>query len=237
VKLALFAVFPFGRRITDAPRRNAALRFECARLRILGESMQRSGKRRFSMTKVKRPDQANTATSTTWPRSGSVQPSEIVNDPALNVPTRREEPAARFDGMTTSADASFAHGSVPRATLTFDGAWGESQSAPLVAGGQLVVSFDPARVQIQHTHNGFPAWGVNAFIRMHPSGEVIERPAVQFESIMGRPTNRAQPSNTVVDIPLGTTSVEIWFRNWTGADHPDERWDSDWGKNYTFPVT
>lgn len=173
--------------------------------------------------------------SPTWPRSGSMAAREVVNDPVLNPKAEAEDPAARFDGVTSLG--AHPRTDVPRATLTFDGQWGESQAGPLVAGGQVVLSFDPERVQIRHTHNGAPAWGVNAFIKMHPSGDVIERPAVQFDSVMGRPTNRAQPSNVVVDIPVGTTSVEIWFRNWTSADHPDERWDSEYGKNYTFPVT
>lgn len=121
-------------------------------------------------------------------------------------------------------------------TLKFGADWSETLGGTLQAGGKLTLEYDPARAAERHTHNGFPAWGVTAFVKFNPSGAVVEKPAIEFESLFGRPSNNAKPAKVTVDVPQDAASVEIWFRNWTGADHPSEHWDSNYSSNYRFDV-
>jgi hypothetical protein len=122
------------------------------------------------------------------------------------------------------------------ATIRFAADWTHSVSGQIKAGEGVTIHYDPARAQISHTHNGFPAWGIDGYVKFLPSATVVRGPVIQFESRQGTPTNNALPRPWTVSIPAGTTQLEIWFRNYTGADRPDERWDSNWGRNYKFDV-
>lgn len=123
-----------------------------------------------------------------------------------------------------------------KGAVRFESGWRSSTNGELVAGGKLTLDYDPARSTLRHTHNGFPAWGVTAYVRFEPGGKLTEGPVVQFESPGGRPIGNPKSQPLTVEIPKGTTAVEVWFRNWTGADSPSEAWDSNFGRNYRFDV-
>lgn len=125
----------------------------------------------------------------------------------------------------------------PEAKIAFGADWEEPFTGKLVAGGRLVLEYDPARASLRNTHNGHPAWGVDAFVKLVPSGKIIETRAVDFvvtDSGHRTPVAKAVPVS--VTIPKGTTEVQVWFRNWTGASNPAEQWDSNYGGNYCFKV-
>jgi hypothetical protein len=122
------------------------------------------------------------------------------------------------------------------ATINFAGNWTQAVSGQLKAGGGVTLTYDPARAQIRHTHNGFPAWGIDGFVKFLPSAAVVQSPVIQFQTYNGMTTNNPLPKPWTLAIPSDTRQLEIWFRNYTGADRPDERWDSNSGRNYKFDV-
>ncbi|HEY3448843.1 MAG TPA: DUF6209 family protein [Myxococcales bacterium] len=107
----------------------------------------------------------------------------------------------------------------------------------LQAGGKLALTYDPERTPLKGSANGIPAYGVTAFVRLEPSGKIVEKPAVAFEQSSGRVLGMPYAVPVVVDIPKGTTGVTVWFRQFAGGDRPPaEAWDSNYGRNYSFQV-
>jgi hypothetical protein len=111
-----------------------------------------------------------------------------------------------------------------KAKLSFEAGWKHSAQGELVAGGQVTIAYDPNRAQLKADKNG--GWGVQAFVKMIPSGQVVEQPVIDAA--------KARPAT--LEIPKGTTEVQIWFKNWVGEGGPRESWDSNLGKNYCFAV-
>ena len=118
------------------------------------------------------------------------------------------------------------------ASLTFDAGWKQTVQGELAAGAQVTVHYDPSRAQLQHTHNGAPAWGVQAFAKMLPGGQMVEAPVVDFEA----KAKSAKARPLTIDLAKGTVELQLWFKNWTGGDQPKEAWDSNFGINYRFAV-
>ena len=122
------------------------------------------------------------------------------------------------------------------ARMTF-GNTGRPNSPDIRAGGKLVVEYAADRSPVQENRGSVPAWGVTAFIEFQPSGKRVEAPAVAFSSSNGGHLDpRPQSVPIAVDVPPGSTGVSVWFRQFKGADHPGEAWDSNYGKNYQFDV-
>ncbi|MFN7133456.1 MAG: DUF6209 family protein, partial [Myxococcales bacterium] len=125
-----------------------------------------------------------------------------------------------------------------KGTVAFGKDFNQKVDGQLVAGGKMTIDYDIARLSnLRHTHNGNPAWGVTAYVMFNPGGKIVEGPVMQFESNYGRPSNNPQNRPLTVDIPEGTTEVQVWFKNWTGADSQREAYDSNYGRNYRFPVS
>ncbi len=124
----------------------------------------------------------------------------------------------------------------PMASVRFTPGWGQVAKGPIVAGGQLTIEYDPNRAQLRECQSGMPSWGVQAYIKTLPSGVIVEKSAIDFEIEKGKKTEAAKPVPVTVDVPPGTTEIEVWFRNWAGADSPKETWDSNFGRNYRFRV-
>ncbi len=119
----------------------------------------------------------------------------------------------------------------PTAQVQFTAGWRQNVQGELTAGGVVTINYDPARAQANHSQNGNPAWGVQAFVKLVPSGQVIEQPVVDFE---GSKTAKARPAT--IELTPGTTEIQVWFKNWTGGDNQREQWDSNYGNNYRFAV-
>ncbi|MFO0594854.1 MAG: DUF6209 family protein [Myxococcaceae bacterium] len=123
-------------------------------------------------------------------------------------------------------------------TVSFTPA-GISQQGVLVAGESATLRYDIARLETcRGTHNGYPAWDVQAFVRFQPSGTVVSSSVRGFDSPSGVPSNSGAKSVPFTfEIPAGTTSLETWFQNFTGAGSSCQAWDSNFGANYSFPVS
>lgn len=130
--------------------------------------------------------------------------------------------AAQPASETTSSDEDFV---ASAATITFAADWSNTVSGSLVAGGQAVLAYDPARLPACRGNlaNG-PGWSITAYYRLNGG-------AIGSVPVAGHlPYPNAQPI-----VPLaGAGDLEVWFENTSvwGCD----AFDSAWGKNYYFQV-
>ncbi|MEW5742076.1 MAG: DUF6209 family protein [Myxococcota bacterium] len=122
--------------------------------------------------------------------------------------------------------------------LDFLSGWRTEQHGALVAGQPFTLGYALERLpDCRGTHNGYPAWDVTASVRFQPSGQVVEGSVRGFNSPSGVPNNSyAVAAPLDVRIPAGTTSLEVWFKNFTGAGSSCVAWDSNLGANYRFDV-
>jgi Family of unknown function (DUF6209) len=122
--------------------------------------------------------------------------------------------------------------------VAFSAAWQTAQRGALVAGQPFVLDYAIERLETcRGTHNGYPAWDLRAFVRFSPSGAVIDGSVRGFSSPTGTPSNsNAVSAPLSVEIPAGTTGLEVWFQNFTGAGSSCVAWDSAQGANYAFAV-
>lgn len=118
----------------------------------------------------------------------------------------------------------------PTARVSFGAGWKQTVEGELVSGGQVTLSYDPGRAQLRHKNGDKPAWGVQAYVKLVPSGQLVEQPAVDFAG------NGAKARPVTVELPKGTTEIQVWFKNWQAAEKPGEAWDSNFGLNYKFAV-
>ena len=108
--------------------------------------------------------------------------------------------------LTADAPASVASSVL----LTFEAGWVQEQSGALSPGTHVDVIHDAARLA------ACPAPTIFSFARFLPGGETF-----------------SSDEHLSFDVPAGATSVELWFH----AVAPGcEQWDSDYGRNWRFPV-
>ncbi len=130
-------------------------------------------------------------------------------------------------GSSVSEAPAICPGDKPIATLSFNGGWTEAQHGAIVGGDQLEVDYDLGRLATcRDTHNGFRFWNLDAYAQFQPSGQIVSG------TVVGSNGTSIFPVPFVTDVPAGTTSVALWFHNWspTGCD----AWDSNYGANYVF---
>ena len=123
--------------------------------------------------------------------------------------------------------------------ITFDADWGETLEGTIRGGRSVTILYDPDRASISHSHNGSPAWGVNGYAMfLFPDGTTETRvfQAIEFENHGGHTTNTPIPRPHDLAVPADAVAVDFWFKNWTGADRPDEVYDSNYSANYRFEV-
>lgn len=126
----------------------------------------------------------------------------------------------------------------PVGTVEFRAGWTEVQHGAIVAGGQLRLWYDPARLpNCRASYTFAPAWDIEAQGRFLPSGETFSGSIVAFEyDDYGRRIDSPHPGTLEIEVPQDATSVEVWFRNWSGMSHPCEEYDSQFGENYHIEI-
>ncbi|GMU60264.1 MAG: hypothetical protein AMXMBFR34_20270 [Myxococcaceae bacterium] len=142
-------------------------------------------------------------------------------------------------GWKVAPDASVCAPPPPvKAWIDFLTGWQTHAHGALVAGQTFTLSYALERLpDCRGTHNGYPAWDVTASVRFLPSGELVEGSVRGFDSPSGVPNNTYAVSAPLdVKIPAGTTALEVWFKNFTGAGSSCVGWDSNLGNNYRFAV-
>ncbi len=121
--------------------------------------------------------------------------------------------------------------------LRFDTNWAQFPVGQLRAGQKLAIHYSPSRLpDCRNTHNGFPAWGMEAFVKFLPGEQVVSGPVVAFRNDQGRPISDFYAIPFITEIPEDARSVEVWFHNTSGAGSTCESWDSNYGANYRFEV-
>lgn len=124
------------------------------------------------------------------------------------------------------------------ASLAFTVGAAPVQRGVLVASGRAVITYALERSPTcRGTHNGHPAWDIEATVRFAPGGEVVSGSVRGFNNPGGTPSNAsaiAVPFSFA--IPKGARSAEVWFRNFSGAGSSCVAWDSNFGANYRFEV-
>ncbi len=127
---------------------------------------------------------------------------------------------------------------VPEATLHFPASGAPELMGRIVAGGRLVVHYEPSRMTTcRDTHNGYPAWDLRAFVKFNPSGVVLDQSVRSFVTNYGVPTTTAVAQPAVFPIPADAASVEVWFWNsGIGGGYACQDYDSNGGANYLYGV-
>ncbi len=121
--------------------------------------------------------------------------------------------------------------------LVFDTVWNEFPVGTLRAGSRVAIRYAPSRLpDCRGSHNGFPAWNMEAFVRFLPGGQTASGPVVAFRNHQGRPTSEFYPIPFLTQVPDDATSMEVWFHNASGAGNDCDAWDSNYGTNYHFDV-
>ena len=108
--------------------------------------------------------------------------------------------------------------------ITFNANWSLTESAPLVAGGQVQVAYDATRLPQCRTTlpDGSPGWSLTGHYRLNGGAEG------SFD-VAGAPSTGAGP---VIALPVAGP-LEVWFRV---ASAGCEAWDSNYGTNFRFTV-
>lgn len=114
---------------------------------------------------------------------------------------------------------------IPTAAIRFDASWNETVNGPLVAGGQLLVDYDPQRLATCEGYDqGFLAWAVRGHARINGAE------TTSFD-ILSNNRREAGP----VRLPLPHAGdLELWFE--TNDKWGCHEWDSNYGNNYHFTV-
>jgi len=85
--------------------------------------------------------------------------------------------------------------------------------------------------QCRYSRAGYQLWDLEANVKFQPQGLLVTRPVTMVVTPGGAgPARIAVPVE--LDVPRGTQSVELWFRNFDAERC--EAWDSNWGHNYRF---
>jgi hypothetical protein len=166
--------------------------------------------------------------------AGTPTPSRVADIYAKNAPSNLSYLDARAGFLPAKLPTKAELDAAPKVKF---GRTGGPEAQEIKAGGKLVIEYDADRSPLQENLGSVPAWGVTAFIQFEPGGQRVEAPAVGFQSYAGGHIS-PQPFTVpiAVDVPKGTTGVSMWFRQFKGADHPGEAWDSNYGRNYHLDV-
>lgn len=128
------------------------------------------------------------------------------------------------------------------AVLRLLGDYTREQHGALVPGDRIVVEYAMSRLPGRNTHNGFPCWDIQGYVRFAPGGETFWASANNIGD--GAVVGATQVASTktddtlalAVEVPAGSTHAELWFRGYTGCDSPSETFDSNFGANWGFDV-
>ena len=123
------------------------------------------------------------------------------------------------------------------ATLRFrhsQGSLGVSRHGSIRPGGLLVVEYDPARL----TPGGRPPTAsteILCHLCFQPVGQTHTESVLDYVGPVAGAGGSPRPAMLEVQVPMGTTEVELWFERRGPAG--TSAWDSRYGQNYTFDVS
>lgn len=124
--------------------------------------------------------------------------------------------------------------------VTFTGNFQQVISGELKPGAEVTILFDPNRLPFERSldKKGKPAWIISAFYQFSPDGTVNEIKLVPEKVSAGKKGAKVETEPFLkgeFTVPEGSEVAIIWFRN--SGTTGKEYYDSDFGKNYRFPIT
>jgi len=123
------------------------------------------------------------------------------------------------------------------AHISFDANYGGGQYGDFRQDGYISIEYALERLpECRATHDGVPDWDTVAYARFGPGGQLVQQSVRSFVKADGTPAATVESVPFHVDIPDEATSVEIWFRNFSGDGSSCETWDSNWGANYRYRI-
>jgi len=139
--------------------------------------------------------------------------------------------------MAKKAESAKArNGALPQ--IAFKGDFQMDVTGEIQSGSEVTILFDAERLPFERSldEKGKAAWTISAFYQFASGGE-IKRVELQPEKAPRKKTKDAAAETFlkgVLSVPAGSREAIIWFLNTgkTGIKY----YDSDFGKNYRFPV-
>ncbi len=126
----------------------------------------------------------------------------------------------------------------PSSTVEFLDDYREIQHGAIVAGGVLRVAYDQRRLRgCRSEYMSVPLWSLDATARFLPGGQTFTAPVIEpSRAPDGQPANPVLDVPFEVTVPADATEVELYFHNYAQARGRCDAYDSDYGRNYRFPV-
>jgi hypothetical protein len=122
--------------------------------------------------------------------------------------------------------------------LVFKSDFQQDLTGEIKAGSEVAILFDAERLPLERSldEKGKSAWTISAFYQFAPGGEVnkLELAKEKAASKKKKAAAEATLLKGILSVPAGTEEAVLWFLN-TGPTG-NEYYDSDFGKNYRFPV-
>ncbi|MHB8417500.1 MAG: DUF6209 family protein [Myxococcales bacterium] len=117
------------------------------------------------------------------------------------------------------------------AELDFPASFQNAQHGGLVESGKLDIVYDLNRLSqcLGSNYNGMPTWATLAFVQFDGSAPL------QYELQAYQVGARWTAWPLEIDVPADAQSVAIWFMQ-TGEDCASPFWDSNYGRNFVYPI-
>ena len=134
-----------------------------------------------------------------------------------------------------AASAKAQNGTLPQ--LVFKGDFQQDVTGEIKSGSDVTILFDAERLPFERSLDakGKSAWTISAFYQFAPGSEVNKIDLLPEKAAKkAKAENGGKLLKGVLPIPSGSEEAIIWFLN-TGQTG-NEYYDSDFGKNYRFPV-
>ncbi len=120
------------------------------------------------------------------------------------------------------------------AVIQFSADWKQTVFGELKGGNSVAVVYDQNRsAQCRGTHNGNPAWTLEANARFTPTGDVQTASVIAFNQRFGSEADSVSPKMV---IPDDASKMDIWFKNAAYTGGFCESFDSNFGRNFSFDV-
>jgi len=148
------------------------------------------------------------------------------------------EPAGSYvlnaqNGLSVLDDPRICSPNPVDAVIQFSADWKQTVLGELKGGGSVAVVYDQNRsAECRATHNGNPAWTLEANVRAS-GGDVQTASVIAFGQVYG---SLADSVAGRFVIPDQASRLEIWFKNAAYAGGFCEYFDSNFGRNFGFDV-
>jgi hypothetical protein len=123
--------------------------------------------------------------------------------------------------------------------IVFKGDFQLDVNGEIKSGSEVAILFDAERLPVERSldEKGKPAWTISAFYRFSPSTEVASIDLASEKNGSSKKEKAGEKTflKGIFTVPSGSEEAVIWFRGTGSAG--DEYYDSDYGKNYRFPVS